>query len=93
MPKLMSKEAEVQSMLTNESEYRDVFKTIVNGIATARVRALAGVNSDIISLYWDIGRILNAHNEWGAKVVTLFHMISKRPIQESRATLRAISNT
>lgn len=59
-------------MLSNESEYRDVLKSFIDEIALARARALSSVNSEIVMLYWRIGNALNAHNEWGSKIVESF---------------------
>lgn len=59
-------------MLANESKYRETLHAVIDEIAAARARALGSVNSEVIHLYWNIGSVLNAHNEWGSKVVESF---------------------
>ena len=54
------------------TDYTSVLTEMKDRIAAARHRALATVNQELVSLYWDIGRIIirqQEHAAWGDAVV------------------------
>jgi len=56
-------------MLTNTKEYLEVVESIKTQIAASQQRVLWGINRELIVLYWNIGRIINANKTWGSKFV------------------------
>jgi hypothetical protein len=54
-------------MLLNDSEYLSVVSEIKNRIHAARNRAALAVSSEVVTLYWNIGKLINAHSVWGNK--------------------------
>lgn len=52
-------------MLINENQYFTVVKEIKEKIANARYYATLKVNSEMIILYYNIGKIINDHKVWG----------------------------
>ncbi len=56
----------------NTSDYAELLAGIKARVRSARLRAAAAVNSELVLLYWNVGRdILKRQREqgWGAKVV------------------------
>ena len=60
------------SEITRRSDYRQALAEIKLRIQSAQVRAVFAVNSEMLALYWDIGRRLllwQSERGWGAAVV------------------------
>jgi predicted nuclease of restriction endonuclease-like (RecB) superfamily len=57
-------------MLMNNAEYIAILKNVKREIRAARHRALVSANSELIKLYWSIGKIINEHSRWGSKFVS-----------------------
>ncbi|WP_114970301.1 PDDEXK nuclease domain-containing protein [Rhodoferax ferrireducens] len=60
------------SEITRHSDYRQALADIKLRIQAAQVRAVFAVNSELLGLYWDIGRRLlqwQSEQGWGAAVV------------------------
>ncbi|MDR0989998.1 MAG: PDDEXK nuclease domain-containing protein [Propionibacteriaceae bacterium] len=57
-------------MLMNEPEYLDVVTQVKQQIDEARHRAMLSVNREMVLLYWNIGKVIDAHAEWGNKFIT-----------------------
>ncbi len=53
------------ALLVSNKDYIALLDTIKRDIASTRARAVRAVNSDVILMYWRIGRHINAHAEWG----------------------------
>lgn len=51
-------------MLTNNHEYLEVLSQIKRDIAQTRSRAALKVNSELVCMYWRIGRKINARLDW-----------------------------
>jgi predicted nuclease of restriction endonuclease-like (RecB) superfamily len=54
------------------TDYADLLKDIKQQVADAQYAALRTVNKELISLYWDIGRMIverQKDNSWGKSVV------------------------
>jgi len=54
------------------SDYREILGKIKERIRSAQYEALRTVNKELISLYWDIGRIILERQEgetWGKSIV------------------------
>ena len=56
-------------MLMNTKEYLSVVNDVKVQIASARQRVIWGVNRELIILYWNIGRTINANKTWGSKFI------------------------
>jgi len=57
------------SMLINDSEYIQTMNEIKVKIYEAHRNALISANREIISLYWNVGKMINERNSWGSKFV------------------------
>ena len=56
-------------MLENGSEYLQVLDKVKREIVQTRARIVAGANSEVIKLYWRIGRVLNENNAYGSRYI------------------------
>ena len=56
-------------MLINNNEYISVVNDIKTRIRTAQRRVLLSANSELFSLYWNIGKVINENSAWGNKFV------------------------
>lgn len=56
-------------MLMNNNEYIEIIETIKSKISSAQYRATLNANFELTMLYYNIGRIINAHKEWGNKFI------------------------
>jgi predicted nuclease of restriction endonuclease-like (RecB) superfamily len=56
-------------MLINNNEYISVVSDIKAQIKKAQYRAALSANSELITLYWNIGVIINENSVWGNKFV------------------------
>ena len=60
------------SDITHHIDYREALATIKQRILAAQTRAVLAVNAELLNLYWDIGRQLEAwqrERAWGSAVV------------------------
>ena len=56
-------------MLINNNEYLSVVSDIKSRIRKAQHRAALAANKELIELYWNIGKIINANTAWGNRFV------------------------
>ena len=56
-------------MLINDKEYFDILGEIKNRVADAQRNAYVAVNSELIDLYWNVGKTINEKSVWGNKFV------------------------
>ncbi|MDR2580987.1 MAG: DUF1016 N-terminal domain-containing protein [Fibromonadaceae bacterium] len=49
----------------NAKEYLQVVEGIKQQIVLAQQRAIAGVNRELVTLYWNVGKIVNERKTWG----------------------------
>ncbi|TWH60309.1 putative nuclease of restriction endonuclease-like (RecB) superfamily [Desulfitobacterium sp. LBE] len=56
-------------MLFNNSDYFKICSDIKNQIRSAQHRAIIGANRELITLYWNIGNVINANSKWGNKFI------------------------
>ena len=54
-------------MLMNNKEYFETIESIKNEIKSAQYKAAVSVNRELIMLYYNIGKVINAHKTWGSK--------------------------
>ena len=57
---------------TDSLSYPILLESVKEKIRIAQLRASLAVNSELVSLYWEIGHMLSAKMEqegWGAKVI------------------------
>jgi predicted nuclease of restriction endonuclease-like (RecB) superfamily len=55
-----------------KSEYREWLKSLKDQIKSSQIKATVSVNSQLIMLYWDLGRQINEKQEqaqWGSKFI------------------------
>ena len=60
------------SEITHHTDYRQVLAAIKQRIQSSQTRAVLAVNAELLGLYWDIGRQLDAwqrERAWGSAVV------------------------
>ncbi len=56
-------------MLMNTNEYIQIIETIKSEIREAQYKATVSVNTELIMLYYNIGKTINAYKSWGNKFV------------------------
>lgn len=56
-------------MLLNNNEYVETVEIIRDEIRNAQYKATLNVNRELIILYYNIGKIINAHKAWGNKFI------------------------
>ena len=56
-------------MLMNNGDYLKVIESVKTEIKAAQYKAALNVNRELILLYYEIGRIINAHKSWGNKFI------------------------
>ena len=56
-------------MLMNNHEYLEIVETIKDEIKGAQYKAAISVNHELVMLYYNIGRVINAHKSWGSKFI------------------------
>lgn len=56
-------------MLMNNEEYFETIESIKNEIKSAQYKATVSVNRELIMLYYNIGKVINAHKTWGSKFI------------------------
>ncbi len=50
-----------------EKSYVTIIEDIKNQIRSAQHKAILNANKEMLILYWNIGKIINEHSEWGNK--------------------------
>ena len=53
----------------NTNEYLEIVDNIKSNIRSAQYKAAVAANKELIMLYWNIGKIINAHKSWGNKFI------------------------
>ncbi len=53
----------------NNNEYLELVQSIKNEIQYTQYKASLSVNRELILLYYNIGKMLNDHKEWGNKFI------------------------
>lgn len=56
-------------MLINNNEYLELIQSIKSEIQQAQYQATLNVNKELIMLYYNIGKIINEHKEWGNRFI------------------------
>lgn len=56
-------------MLMNNKEYFETIESIKNEIKSAQYKAAVSVNRELIMLYYNIDKVINAHKTWGSKFI------------------------
>lgn len=51
----------------NEKSYVTVIEDIKDKIRSAQHRAILNANKEMLVLYWNVGKVINEHSEWGNK--------------------------
>ena len=81
-------------MLGEKSLQNIDFTEILSIISNAQSRALASVNREMITMYWEIGRIVcekTAADGWGKSTVSSLQHFSNRDCLEQLAFQKEIS--
>lgn len=58
-----------EKLLINNHEYLSIVDDVKLKIRNAQYRATLAVNSELITLYWNIGNVINEHSVWGNKFI------------------------
>ena len=62
-----------------EKSYVTIVESIKGQIRSAQHKAILSANKEMLILYWNIGKIINEHSEWGNKFLrNLSKDISKK---------------
>ncbi len=56
-------------MLINNNEYLSVADAVKTHIRAAQRRVLVTANSELFTLYWNIGKVINENSVWGNKFI------------------------
>jgi len=56
-------------MLINTSEYFEILEKIKAQIKSAQYKAIIGANTELLTLYWNIGKVIIENKRWGNKFV------------------------
>jgi predicted nuclease of restriction endonuclease-like (RecB) superfamily len=56
-------------MLMNSVEYLKIIDDIRVKIKAAQHKAVLAANSELVTLYWNIGTVINKHAVWGNKFI------------------------
>ena len=56
-------------MLMNNKEYFETIESIKNEIKSAQYKAAVSVNRELLMLYYNLGKVINAHKTWGSKFI------------------------
>lgn len=78
--------------ITHNADYRQALAAIKQRIQTSQTRAVLAVNAELLNLYWDIGRQLDAwqrERAWGSAVVEQI----ARDLQASHPGMKGFSRT
>lgn len=59
----------MSDLMNNESEYLRLFDQITEDIAETRLRVTMGANSEVVRMYWRIGREIDVRATWGSKFI------------------------
>ena len=57
------------SLLMDDSEYLKTIAAIKQDIKVAQYKAVLSVNSTLILLYYNIGKVINNYKSWGNKFI------------------------
>ena len=53
-----------------DTAYKDWLVDLKNKVRTAQLKAAVAVNSELIVLYWDLGKMITEkENTWGSKLI------------------------
>ena len=50
-----------------EKSYVTIVEDIKDQIRSAQHRAILNANKEMLVLYWNVGKVINEHSEWGNK--------------------------
>ena len=56
-------------MLMNEPEYLAVLEDVKAQIGAARQAAVRSMNTGLVVLYWNVGRLIDDRSQWGNKFI------------------------
>ena len=51
------------------SKYKQIFENIKQEVLKSQYKAMQAVNTEMIYMYWNIGKIISENIEWGNKFV------------------------
>mgnify|MGYP005807102773 FL=1 len=59
----------MDELLCNDASYMETLERVKREISGSRARALLAVNSEVVCMYWRIGKLIDEHSEWGNRFV------------------------
>lgn len=59
----------MDELLCNDASYMETLEHIKREISGSRARAVLAVNSEVICMYWRIGKLIDEHSEWGNRFI------------------------
>lgn len=71
-------------MLINNNEYIEVMNNIKIEIQRSQYKASVSLNKELVMLYYNIGKVINAHKTWGNKFIENLALDIKREFPNSK---------
>ena len=59
----------MDELLCNDASYMETLERVKREISGARSRAVLAVNSEVVCMYWRIGKLIDEHSEWGNRFI------------------------
>lgn len=59
----------MDELLCNDASYMETLERIKQEISGSRARAVLAVNSEVICMYWRIGKLIDERSEWGNRFI------------------------
>ena len=79
-------------LLAKNKEYLQLLQDIKVRVKSAQIKAAISVNKELISLYWDVGRMIaekQALGKWGDSIVDMLASDLKREFPDMKGFSRA----
>lgn len=59
----------MDELLCNDASYLETLERVKREISGSRARAVLAVNSEVICMYWRIGKLIDERSEWGNRFI------------------------
>lgn len=59
----------MDELLCNDASYMETLERVKQEISGSRARAVLAVNSEIVCMYWRIGKLIDERSEWGNRFI------------------------
>lgn len=59
----------MDELLCNDASYMETLERVKQEISGSRARAVLAVNSEVVCMYWRIGKLIDERSEWGNRFI------------------------